>query len=217
MRRSGGWGASLAARIQSKLSSYYGIEGVPEVDGFVRPVDGAGREALLVREHDDELEMALELPRAAVEGRAWSLDVVCQVVEGVSHFLYVAERARRGLSTTQLELEIQAEVDKYVLLVADGVFGFAGSGPFHAKTTPESARGRAAVLHDRLFGRVRYTDPEGTETGDRYRMANALAARFARRVERLCRDRVRAPSVGAELRRFYWTGQAGKIELARAA
>ena len=42
---------------------------------------------------------------------------MCQLIEGVSHFVYVADRARRKLPATQLELELQAEIDKYVLLV----------------------------------------------------------------------------------------------------
>ncbi|MCH7929016.1 MAG: ATP-binding protein [Proteobacteria bacterium] len=35
-------------------------------------------------------------------------------VEGVSHFVLVAERARRELPVTQLELELQAEIDKFL-------------------------------------------------------------------------------------------------------
>ncbi len=42
--------------------------------------------------------MRLCLPRAALDGaRPMRFDEKCQVIEGVSHFLYLAERARREL------------------------------------------------------------------------------------------------------------------------
>jgi hypothetical protein len=55
--------------------------------------------------------------------------------------------------------------------------------------------------------------PEDSEDGERYRLANGLAARFVARL-------VEAGdpwSVVRTLRRFYRSGQADKIHLARAA
>lgn len=195
-----GWsGGSLPARIQARLSGYYGIEDAPDVDAFVEPADDA-REAVLVREREGEVELAVRLPRVALTGGRPSFDELCQVVEGVSHFLYLAERARRELPATQLELELQAEVDKYLL--------FAG-GAYHPA--------RAARLKERLFDRVRYLHPAHTERGARYRMANDLAARFARWLEVRFARHGRKEQMRAWLRRFYGAGQAEKIELARAA
>jgi hypothetical protein len=195
--------SSLPARIQERLSRYYGIEDAPAVDGFIEPADEGGRETLFVRDEGGELEIVLCLPRAVVEdGRAPSFDELCQVVEGVSHFLYLAERARRELPATQLELELQAEVDKYVL------FAHGGEG-FHP--------GRAARVRARLFERVRYLHAADTESGARYRMANDLAARFARRLEDIFSRHGRFEPMRAALRRFYGAGQAEKIGLAQAA
>jgi hypothetical protein len=135
-----------------------------------------------------------------------SLDELCQVVEGVSHFVFVVERARRELPATCLELELQAEIDKYVLLAHGGVPGGRGYEP-----------DRAAEIQKMLFERVRFAHPEGTETGDRYRIANSLAARFVRRLEeRFARPR-RFEAMRSFLRRFYAAGQAEKLELAQAA
>jgi hypothetical protein len=198
----GGRPWTLPARIQARLVSYYGIEDAPAVDDFVEPADDA-REAVLVREADGELHLSVRLPRALAEGgKPQSFDEVCQVVEGVSHFLYLAERARRELPTTQLELELQAEVDKYLVFAH-------GPRPF--------CPGRAARLRERLFGRVSYLHPEGTETGARYRFANDLAARFARWLEQRFARHGRFDQMRASLRRFYGAGQAEKIGLARAA
>jgi len=111
-------------------------------------------------------------------------------------------RARRQLPTTQLELELQAEIDKYVLLALEGE-------RFDVIT--------ARVLHGRLFERVRFCHPEGTEAGDRYRMANDLAARLVRRLEMLYAEKGRFAELRDALSRFYRMGQADKIQFARAA
>jgi hypothetical protein len=200
---------SLAARIQARLSRLYGIGEAPPVDDFIEASDQADREVLVIvdRGAEGEVELSLRLPRSAVEGHP-SFDQLCQIVEGVSHFLYVVERARRELPATQLELELQAEVDKYVLL-AHGPALAAGPSRFE----PE----RAARIRQTLFDRVRYVDPAGTVTGDRYRFANDLAAGFAARLERRFARHGRFEQMRAALRRFYCAGQAEKIELARAA
>jgi hypothetical protein len=141
-----------------------------------------------------------------------NLDSVCQLIEGVSHFLYVAERARCELPATELELELQAEVDKYVLLAWL-------SSPGHAPGTnvvTSSTRLRAS-LHDRLFRNVRFVHAEGTVLGDRYRLASNLAARFVQRLERAYVRRQRFAELREALSRFYRMGQSGKIESASAA
>jgi hypothetical protein len=203
----------LPARIQQRLCRFYGIDEAPAVDDFIA-AEGAPREALLLREGPDgELEIALQLPRAALEdhGRP-SFDELCQIIEGVSHFLYVVERARRELPATELELELQAEVDKYLLLAHGPVLGSAGSvGPRRFEPA------RAARARSTLFHRVAYLHPAGTERGDRYRMANDLAARFAGRLEATFARHGRYDQMRAALRRFYAAGQTEKIELARAA
>jgi hypothetical protein len=195
----------LPSRIQARLSRWYGIEDAPAVDPFIEPVD-AGRETLFLRDHDGELEILLYLPRAAVQRDAGapapSFDELCQVIEGVSHFLFLAERARRELPTTHLELELQAEVDKYLLLSHDA----AGFHP-----------ARAARVRAQLFEKVTYVHSADTERGARYRMANDLAARFTRRLETLFARHGRGEPMRAVLRRFYGAGQAEKIGLAQAA
>ena len=165
---------TIPGRIQQRLARTYRIDGAPAVDDFIQPTDGPAREVLLIRDAGGELEVALHLPREALAGgRPPSFDEVCQIVEGVSHFVYVAERARRELPATQLELELQAEVDKYVLLAHGDLDGDAG------RFEP----GRAARIRARLFERVSFVHPAGTEVGDRYRIENDLAARFVGRIE----------------------------------
>jgi hypothetical protein len=175
------------------------LEATPDVRGFVREATKSGeREALLLRESDGGLEMALVVPatpppptQAANDHDGW-----LQLAEGVSHFVYVANRARQELPSTQLELELQAEVDKFVLLVLEQL-------PYD--------RGEAFEVHSRLFERVTYLHEAGTELGDRYRTANDLAARFVRRLLAYGPE-----TTHATLRRFYRAGQTDKIRLVAA-
>ncbi len=183
-------------RIQRELEAFYGLERAPNVTRFVRDGDEGSREVVLVRETETELEMALVLPpeskRISVGGALD--DVWLQVAEGVSHFIYLAERARVSLPVTKLELELQAEVDKFVLSL-----GFSTDS--------------AERLVQRLFDSPRFLDAEDSEDGARYRLAHQLAARFVSRAF-VANDRERARE---RLRSFYRAGQAEKIHLASAA
>jgi hypothetical protein len=153
------------------------------------------RESLMLREDAEGLELLLMVPKLSSPP---SLDERMQLVEGVSHFVYIAERARVGLPATVLELELQAEVDKFVFLAFDEA---------------SHSRHRAESICHALFRRVRYAHAPDTESGERYRLANDLAARVSRRLF--------APRASTEARRwlirFYRSGQTEKIRLARAA
>jgi hypothetical protein len=197
---------SLPARIQAALCRMYGIENAPLVDDFIRPCEGEiEREVLLVREYADGVEIAIHLPTSALAKVPITFDELCQIVEGVSHFVFLVERARRELPLTQLELELQAEVDKYVMFV---------HGPHDVRPFEPD---RAARIRAKLFDGVQYIDPPGTERGDRYRLANDLAARFAGMLDEQFARRGRFEQLWRALRRFYGAGQYEKINLACAA
>jgi hypothetical protein len=201
---------SALRSVQRRLESFYALERAPDVVDFVRIGAAGSRETLLLQQTaDDVLELALVLPPAPATAGAAESDVPAdparepsdhwlQLVEGVSHFLYIVERARTGLPATQLELELQAEVDKFVILALDA---------------PRPDADAARVLVGRLYDRVAFVHPVGSEAGDRYRLANGLAARFVLRLTAL-RERT---AMARALRRFYRSGQTEKIRLARAA
>ncbi len=185
-------------RLQREIERFYELERAPDVVDFVRTGAPGSRETLVVRQAADEIEIALVLPPLDDLPPLSELcadDRWLQVVEGVSHFVYVAERARTNLPATKLEL--QAEVDKFVLLAAA-----------RGRLEPWQIRELCSVLYER----VRFLHPPESEDGERYRLANDLAARFvARLAERDASGKLRT------LRRFYRSGQADKIHLARAA
>ncbi|MEQ9317798.1 MAG: hypothetical protein RIF41_01520, partial [Polyangiaceae bacterium] len=132
-----------------------------------------------------------------------TLDVMCQVLEGVSHFVLVTHRATTEGATSQLELELQAEVDKFVVLALLG-------------EEPPTPRWRTAVK-ERLYERVRFEHPAGTEPGDRYRAANRLAIRLVNRLENRYLARARVHDARDALRAFYRLGPEEKLAYAEAA
>lgn len=187
-------------RVQKRLERLYALESGPNVLDFIRIATDDSCEKLLIRQADQELELALILPwqlphslRRSLPNNGW-----LHAVEGISHFVYMAERARTDLPTTQLELELQAEVDKFALLALE-------------MRVPHFDR--ASELCELLYEQVRYIHDSHTEAGARYRLANQLAAKFVRRLlgANTGESRLRL------LRRFYRSGQTEKIGLARAA
>jgi hypothetical protein len=190
---------ALASRIQRGLENLYRLDRGLDVDAFVTHASDGEREALLVRETEDGLELRLRLPRLGSDECQGHLDSVCQIIEGVSHFVYLADRASRDRATTQLELELQAEVDKYVVLAAS-------IDAFDARTSRR--------LRGRLYEGVSYMNEADTALGERYRIANDCAHRFTGRLERDYVAARRYPELRAELRRFFEMSQSDKLRTA---
>lgn len=117
------------------------------------------------------------------------------VLEGISHFTYLAWCAQNDKPVTLLELELQAEVDKFVstwLLALQ-------------QEDPELA----GKLHGWLFEDVRFRPQLDCDQRARYRAANDYAARFCHRL----RGRLHADGGSGleELRHFYRLSQGSKI------
>ena len=113
-------------------------------------------------------------------------------LEGVSHFLYLAWNAAHDRGVTLLELELQAEIDKYV-------------GSWWLLRQQDPAR-VPSELHYLLFERAHVDS-------DLYREANQFAARFCRRLERQLAAQVARVQLEtlAELRRFYRLSREHKV------
>ena len=123
----------------------------------------------------------------------------CTALEGVSHFHYLMWSLSRRRNVSLLELELQAEVDKYASAVA--LFTRQREGRF-----PEG-------LHARLFSAVSFLPALDELARRRYEEANRHAARYCRSLEqRFLRARRRRPELWiAELRRFFRCGHQEKI------
>src|SRR6202166_4547981 len=128
----------------------------------------------------------------------------CTALEGVSHFVYSTWRLDRDLPVSLLELENQAEVDKYavtVFLLADQQ---GGAYP--------------AQVHARLFDRVSFDARLQPDQYHRYRTAHRCAAHYCRRLEHrfVTRGVARIEALVRELRKFYRLGSTAKLRHALA-
>ncbi|MBI3071675.1 MAG: hypothetical protein HYY84_06045 [Deltaproteobacteria bacterium] len=189
------------ALIQRWIERLYDLDAGPPVAEFIvsrrvaaaLSVGVAARgEALLVADGGGAIDVALFLDDWVLDGDERDLGVFAHAVEGVSHFVYVTFRGARGVAMTQLELELQAEVDKYLACAEEVV--------------------RAPWSLEGLFERATFRDAPGTQERERYEVANREAARFCRALEG---ERARAGNVTSllpELRRFYRMGQRQKME-----
>ena len=134
--------------------------------------------------------MLAQLARSAAD--PWTekrLAGFCAAAEGVSHFLYVAHRARQGGQVSQLELEAQGEIDKYLAVIL--------------QLWATGRRTASKELRRRLFqGSVLRPGLSAPER-DRYRLASALAAACARAWEARYVLQGRLDALLREARRVY--------------
>lgn len=162
-------------------------------------------ETVLVRQDNDGFAMSVFLDQTVltrlIKGNpletltADQLADLWTVLEGISHFNYLAWSARKNREVSLLELELQAEIDKFV------------SALFLALHQEDDEL--ATNMHRHLFDQISFSPALSTEERERYSTANDYAARFCHRLH----DRLSAHDVLAmrELRRFYRFTERQKI------
>ena len=204
--------------LQSMLSRINGIEQSLDVHDFlVTDVELLERleteadarpttEKVLIRESPEALDMTLYLDADLLE-RLRSQDPrqrlgygnlvdFWTVLEGISHFNYIAWNAAADKSVTLMEVEMQAEVDKYV-----GARLLSGQ--------QQTSLGDSVFRH--LFDNPRFDD--NLEPGElsRYQNASRFAGRFCRSLEQRFPAPQLIPAMLEELRAFYRLPQPEKV------
>lgn len=153
-------------------------------------------EQLIFREDGEDVDVSLYLDHRVVDALGDlsdgnpSMNMVCLAVEGVSHFVHFCWRSQYNVDVSLLELEIQAEIDKYVLLT--DLYGEAG-------------------MHRQLFERHRYRRGMNRQLHERYKSANRFAAKYCRKLEKEYIRPGRTNQMLNELRRFCRKSQRQKI------
>ncbi len=207
----------MLSQLQDYLAGIYGVDPGYDVNDFlitdpvIARVLGKGslipetEEAVLLREDEDGLALSVFLDSAMLsrlrnsnplqELQVDQLSDLWTVLEGISHFNYIAWRARKNRRVSLLELEMQAEVDKFV------------STFFLALDQEDSEL--TVKLHGWLFDNVRFNPRLSRVQRERYATANNYAARFCHGLrKRLTRDSREGLH---ELRYFYRLSQHEKI------
>ena len=207
----------MLTQLQEHLTSIYRVDPGYDVNDFlitdpvIAEILGKGsmiretEESVLLQEDEDGLALSVFLDSAMLsrlkdanplqELQVNQLKDLWTVLEGISHFNYIAWRARKNRCVSLLELEMQGEVDKFV------------STFFLALDQDDSEL--AVNLHGWLFDDVRFNPRLSKVQRERYTTANNYAARFCHGLrKRLARDSREGLQ---ELRHFYRLSQREKI------
>ena len=215
--------------LQQSLQRIYEIDVPHDVGDFlitdpavVRELEGGEDareidEKLLVAQDGDCIDVALYVDEAVMQ-RLGNDDPItrlhdgnladfCTALEGVSHFVYLTWNASHERGVSLLELEMQAEIDKYVTMAL--LIGQQASGKI------------PKALHRWLFDDPVFDSELDRESLERYRDANYYASRYCAMLER----RYMGPYVSDErrsgllndLRRFYRLRQRDKISCIQCA
>ena len=181
----------IARRIafaQRSLCSIYRLEIGLAAERFVIPQQaaldllppGSPRTGLAILEEENDLFLGLYFDaRDGTNGGT--------IVEETSHWLCVAWHARQGRRVSRLMLELQGEIDRWI------VAHLVGRDPFHH------------------FRRYRWADWIDACTLVRYQTAHELAHRYCLGLARRFPDRADIPHLLAELRRFYRSSSEAKL------
>lgn len=121
------------------------------------------------------------------------LNAFCVVAEELSHFHYFLFHASNGRPVSQLEMEIQGEIDRFLLCFFSGM-------PIE-------------TLIDRLFEKFKFRDGLSPEQSHRYKRAHDAASKFV--VKHFCKmaEPSKREVLFRFLRRFYRLAEAEKLSV----
>ena len=199
--------------VQRRLESLYALEPEAPVTDFLLSEQDAsgypgGGSRTLIAQDGDSVSLGVVLdpgvgallaeldPRVQLDGR--NLDSFCTATEEVSHFVYLLFCARTARTVTHLELELQAEVDKYLCAVF--LLSLQNDGAVSKR------------LLKMLFLHYRIADTVSGERAERYRAASHLSYRYCQYLEARFLKPARLADLARESRRFYRLGQREKLE-----
>ncbi len=208
----------LLDELQGMLHQTYALEDGHRVTDFLTtnpalirslglvPGSPAAQEQVLVSQDEDGIDLAVYIDSEVLQRLAESdplerlhdgnLEDFWTALEGVSHFVYLAWNAGLDKQVTLLELELQAEVDKFVL-TALLLAVRQGCAP--------------DALHHGLFRRCRIDPTLDPEARLRYRAASRYAEAYCTQLLARFRHNRTLRDLAPELRRFYRMTQHGKL------
>lgn len=201
----------LLDRLQTELEAIYEIQSAHRVHDFVTHdaalitrLDSSRNardipEKLLIHQDGDYLDVALYLDAQAVANLERhdplarldddNLEEFCVVLEGISHFVYLTYNAQYDREISLFELELQAEVDKFIL--AARLLSRQCQTPI-----PQA-------LHHLLYRCAEFDTRLQAHEFHRYYKANALAGRFSAFIGKCINKGMADWKIFNTLRRFY--------------
>ena len=166
-------------------------------------------ESLVIYENDDsditlglyiDESVLVRLASSKKKGLTWeNISDYCLMVEGISHFIHFIWRVNNQIPTTLLELEMQAEVDKFVICYLQ----LKGKNSFDT----------SYKLRNILFNQFHYYDNMKENDKGRYQQANDLGHSYCAFLEEKYIKNGKLQEMVEHLRRFYRLWQSDKIKL----
>lgn len=199
----------LIEELQTSLQSIYEIETSHRVSNFITSneqiksilfaTEGATNETVFFRQEDGYLDIAVFfdddiLRKIDSQSSSGSVSVeninnYCYVLEGISHFLYLIHYGRYDRSYNLLEMELQAEVDKFIML--------------QSLVDIQGINNDKREVHNMVFDDVFYRTGLSREEKSRYKDANFYAGKYC---HSLLKDYIahrNLADMNRQLRRFY--------------
>ncbi len=210
----------MVQQIQSVLEGIYGVSLPVRAKDFIineqtlgilierKLVDASfarRRGALLVYTEDDTINISLYLQEqlhALLERKSakWvKLEDLCTVFEEVSHFFHLIYFWERQRQTTQLELELLGEIDKFLLSFL--------------LLAPAINEEKIRLLRHKLFGQFAPIEGLSSQQWQRYYHSYRLAAKYCSHLERQFLKRSRLDSLFQEIRQFHRLPCSEKMSL----
>jgi hypothetical protein len=204
-------------QLQQRLQSIYEIETGHAVADFlvsdeaVKNLLTGGsshlRETVFISELDEHLDITVYLHADIVthllddnpeQGlHSGNVEDFCLATEGISHFLKLVWHGEYDRSVSLIELELQAEIDKFVLM--------------HMYSSEQTSRVKSREIRKLLFDTVDFHADLHMQELERYQCANHYAGKYCRALERLYIHRDDSRNMLRELRRFYRLPLADKL------
>jgi hypothetical protein len=207
----------VLGELQRALEVIYGVSAPHRVTDYLMGKGDLVRlgvtvrapEELLVLDRPEGLELGLyicpdvlsALPSLERDERGLMdgmLPAFSTAAEGVSHFIYLTLRAVTDRTVSLLELEVQAEVDKFATALL--------------YLWKRGRRNDSVALRCKLFDRVGFRSDLSRDERDRYSIANRLARRYAAFLETRFVARGCLEGLLRELRRSYRLPSTDKFE-----
>ncbi len=209
--------SQLLSIIQKNLEHVYEVSVTQNVRDYVitdkklagiltnKLIEDDIQEQLLISTSEDSLDISLYLSPKLIKriGNSYPTEYTNKnnlhdfwiALEGVSHFLYLVWNATYDRPVSQLELELQAEIDKFVSTTA--VLGAGNNETF----TQE--------IWSLLFSQAKFKANLEQEHLQRYQTANLYASKYCFNL--MQKQNFGNQSLQNELRRFYRLKQNEKL------
>lgn len=213
----------MLSHIQKIIEKIYKVETFLDVENYLiyEPIfniqndqdpcnikSQSSKGCLLISQDGEELKLALYLGRETVSNlknihlqkdfSSSNLSDFFLATEEISHFIYAVWNAMNNRQITIFEMELQAEVDKYIAAI------------FYSSSI-NSGRVPAKNIRKRLFEDSVLNQDLLSEERERYRDANRMAMNYCHYLESNYLKKNDITSLVRDIRHFYRLGQNGKI------